>query len=342
MFVFSANRNIRSREVMSTNKANRPYRKAAKKDVSKILQILSTIYPLSESLQQAFYTNTRTIQLQKNETLMMQGDICHYMYFIKKGALAGHSVHNHKKITTYISIENEFVSSITGLHGITPSKETVVAVERSELLAMHNDVLQQFFKTYFDFNFIFRVMVEQYYRDAQERSYIIRIGNASERYMYFIQTKPGYIERLPEESIASLLNIKPVTLARLKKKFAARASQEPDAEKQCKQIDNYVRTGQLYRNKKISLASLSAGLGMGKHRLSSLINNYYHLTFSDYINSFRISSIQEKMSNPGILRKYTIEMLANDAGFTSRSAFYNAFKKATGISPTAYLQRITQ
>ena len=254
----------------------------------------------------------------------------------------GYSAHNNKQITTYISVENEFVSSITGLHGVTPSKETVVAVEHSVLLAMHNDVLQQLFKIYFDFNFIFRVMVEHYYRDAQERSYITRIGNARERYMYFIQTKPGYIERLPEESIASLLNIKPVTLARLKKQFAAQASQQLDAGEQSRQIDSDVRTRQLYRNKKISLASLSAELGISRHSLSSLINNYHHLTFSGYINSCRISSIKEQLSNPEVLRQYTIEMLAYDAGFTSRSAFYNAFKKITGISPKEYLQRLAQ
>ena len=325
---------------MSTHKAGRSYRKAAPKEVLPIIQMLSQIHPFSESLQQEFYTHIRTIQLPKNEILLKQGEICRYMYFIKKGALMGYSVHNNKKITTYISIENEFVSSITGLHGVVPSKETVVAVEPSELLAMHNDVLQQLFNKYFDFNFVFRVMVEQYYRDAQERSYIIRIGNARERYQYFIQNKPGYIERLPEESVASLLNIKPVTLTRLKKQFAGQAPHQPDAEQQLKQIDHTVRSRQLYRNKKISLASLSAELSISRHILSSLINNHYHLSFTDYINSCRISSIKEQLRNAAVLRKYTIEMLAYDAGFTSRSAFYSAFKKETGISPKEYLQQL--
>src|SRR5947208_520187 len=89
-------------EFMSNKKVNRPYPKAAKKDVLKIIQMLSTIYPLSESLQQEFYKHTHTIQLQKNEALMRQGEICNYMYFIKKGALMGYSAHNNKKITTYI------------------------------------------------------------------------------------------------------------------------------------------------------------------------------------------------------------------------------------------------
>jgi len=316
------------------------YRKAVEKDVLQVIQILSTIYPFSDSLQQEFYKNVRTIQLPKDEVLIGQGEICNYMYFIKKGALMGYSVHNNKKITTYISVEDEFVSSITGLHGFTATKETVVAVEDSVLLALHNDVMQELFQAHFDFNFIFRVMVEKYYRDAQERSYIIRIGNARERYIYFTQTMPGYIERLPEDSVASLLNIKPGTLARLKKQFAVHASQEHSDKEQCIRIDSYIRSRQLYRNKKISLASLSVELGIAKHKLSSLINNYHHLTFSDYINSFRIGSIKELLSNSETLRQYTIGMMANDAGFTSRSAFYNAFRKETGISPKEYLQRI--
>lgn len=328
---------------MSHNKTGRPYRKAGEMDVLQIIRMLSSIYPMSEGLKQEFYKNIRSIELQKNDILLKQGEICHYMYFIKKGALMGYSAHNGKKITTYISVENEFVSSITGLHGVSPSKETVVAVEHSVLLAMHNDVMQQLFTVYFDFNFIFRVMVEKYYRDAQERSYIIRIGNARERYMYFAQTMPGYMERLPEESVASLLNIKAVTLARLKKQFAAAAKpQASEDEEKCRQLDHHIRSRQLYRNKKISLTSLSAELGIGRHRLSSLINNYYHLTFSDYINSFRINRIKEQLKDTRVLQRHTIEMLANDAGFASRSAFYSAFKKETGISPKEYLQRLAK
>lgn len=325
---------------MNNSQSYKIYNKAAKKDVAQIVQMLSAIYPLCESLQQDLYKHTRLIRLKKDEALVTQGEICHYMCFIKKGAMMGYSVHNNKRITTYISVENEFVSSITGLHGVAPSKETIIAIEPTILIALHNEVMQQLFSTYFDFNFIFRMMVEQYYRDAQERSYIIRIGNARERYMYFAQAKPGHIERLPEENVASLLNIKSATLARLKKQFAGRTQLPADDENLCRKIDECMRVSQLYRNKKISLTSLSAELGIGRHRLSSLINNYYHLSFFDYINSCRISSIKEQMANTEILRRYTIEMLAHDAGFTSRSAFYNAFRKETGISPKEYLQSL--
>jgi hypothetical protein len=49
-------------------------------------------------------------------------------------------------------------------------------------------------------------------QDAQERTHIIRVGNAKERYLYFIEARHGFIDRLPIEHIASLLDMKPETI----------------------------------------------------------------------------------------------------------------------------------
>lgn len=253
-----------------------------------------------------------------------------------------YSIHNRKKITTYISVENEFVSSITGLHGAVPALETMEAVEPTTMLAMHNDAMQELFETHFDFNYIFRVMVEKYYRDAQERSHIIRIGNARERYAYFIENKPGYIERLPVETIASFLDIKPATLLRIKKQFCATAAQQHHTEQQCIRINDYIWQKALYANKNISLTSLAKALDMPPHSLSLLINHHYHQNFTDYINTLRINRIQQQITLAGSLKNYTIEAMASDVGFASRSAFYNAFKKVTGTTPLQYVQSLAQ
>ncbi|ANI88316.1 hypothetical protein A9P82_02750 [Arachidicoccus ginsenosidimutans] len=316
------------------------YQKADKKDIDDVLNLLGSIYPLSKELKDKFYKNTLTLQLQKGETLIDQGEICNYIYFIKSGAMMGSSIHHKRKIITYISIENTFLSSISGLHGVVPSRESIVAVEQSTLLALHNDVLQQLFKNHFDFNYIFRVVIEQYYRDAQERSYIVRLGNARERYEYFTQTKPGYIERLPEESVASLLNIKPVTLSRLKKQFKTQELRKQEAEQLFKQINNDILERKLYTNKKISLKSLSVELGIASHRLSSVINSCSQRTFLNYVNAIRINSIKQYLANPEYLRRYTVEVLAYDAGFSSRSTFYSAFKKEVGVTPAEYLRQL--
>jgi len=250
------------------------------------------------------------------------------MYFIKKGALMGCTTYKGKRIVTYMSVENEFVSSISGLHGMNISKEEISAIEDVELFGIHNDVLQRLFQQYFDLNFLFRVMVEQYYRDAQERTHIVRVGSAKERYLYFIQTKPGYMERLPHEYIASLLDMKPLTLAKIKK--------DKETEELCEYVENYMSAKQVFKDRELSLHSLSALLNLSTHQLSSLLNNQFQQKFMDFVNMYRINHIKEQISLPGTLQNLTIETVANNAGFSSRSAFYNSFKKNVGMSPIEF------
>lgn len=318
------------------------YPQASKQDIDYLIQLLNTVRPVSAALKEAFYRHVVTLQVPKHGILVHQGDICGYMYFIQKGAIMAYSTHNRKKITTYISVENEFVSSITGLHGAVPAMETMEAVEDTTMLAMHNDAMQELFETHFDFNYIFRIMVEKYYRDAQERSHIIRIGNATERYAHFIHNKPGYIERLPADSIASFLDIKPATLLRIKKQFEAGAAQKANTDLLCRQLHNTIWENALYADKNINISSLAKALKISSHRLSRLINHHYHQNFTDYINSLRIRRIQQQIAANDGLKHFTIEAMAGEVGFTSRSAFYYAFKKVTGTTPLQYVQNVTE
>lgn len=322
-----------------TLKANYP--PANEKDIDYLIQLLSTVRPVSNALKQAIHQHVVMLHVPKHSILVKQGDICNYMYFIQKGAVMAYSIHNRKKITTYISIENEFVSSITGLHGAAPAMETMEAVEDTTLLAMHNEVMQQLFEAHFDFNYIFRVMVEKYYRDAQERSHIIRIGNARERYAYFFENKPGYLERLPVESVASFLDIKPATLLRIKKQFDTEAPNR-DTGQQCRRINEQIWQHALYADKNISITSLAKVLNIPASSLSKLINDHYHQHFADYINTHRINRILEQIALAGSLKNYTIEAMASEVGFASRSAFYYAFRKVTGTTPLQYVQNLAE
>ncbi|BAV07176.1 cAMP-binding domain of CRP or a regulatory subunit of cAMP-dependent protein kinases [Filimonas lacunae] len=319
---------------------NIPFPYAAKEDIDYVIQLLSTIYPVSDALKAEFHQHVVVIHGSKNEILARQGEVCNYLYFIKTGAIMGYTLHNRKQITTYISIENEFVSSISGLYGTAPSVENMMTVEPSVLLAISLEKVRGLLEHYFDFNYIVRIMMERYYQDAQERALVIRIGNASERFAYFMRTKPGYLERLSVEHISSFLDIKPATLSRIKKQYIAAPAQAKETSEACQHIDTYIQANKPYTNRNITLAGLAAELEMTPHALSLLLNNHYHLNFTDFINNQRVNSIKEQMSQPGSLQNITIEALATQVGFSSRSAFYNAFKKLVGMSPLQYAQSL--
>jgi len=318
------------------------YHQANKADIDKVVQLLRLIHPISDALSKEIYEHYVALDLPKGAVLIDEGETCQYMYFILKGALMAHSTHKKKKIITYISVENEFVSSISGMHGAGPTKEGIIAVEPTSLIAFPNAVLMQMFEKHFDFNYIFRILVQKYYQDAQERSHIIRVGNARERYFYFLQTKPGYIDRLPFENIASLLDMKAQTLAKIRKQHELSLKKDEETEQLCKALEDQLQQKQLYRNKELSLATLAGVLGISGHRLSSLLNNQYHQNFVDYVNTCRINSIRQQMQSPDALQHYTVEAMAYGAGFRSRSAFYSAFKKNTGCSPLDYIQQLQQ
>lgn len=312
------------------------YKTAAKPDVDYLLGMLGTIYPISEELSAAVYKKAAGLKIKKGTVLLQEGECCRYIYFIKRGALMGQTTHKKKNIVTYISIDNEFVSSISGLHGVTPSREAIIAVEDSELLAMHNEDLQALFLKHFDMNFIFRVMIEQYYRDAQERAHIVRVGNVKERYLYFIKTKPGYMERLPLHLVASMLNMKPATLLRVQKQHRLSLQKDQETERWCHEIENYIIRQGAFKEAGLNLVQVARKLSVSPHQLSALFNNIYGLSFVDFVNRQRVLHIQQQMVAKEAVHHYTIEALAKDCGFASRSAFYSAFKKITGTSPAQY------
>lgn len=312
------------------------YRQALREDVTYILGMLGTIYPVSKELAAAFYEKTVYLEISRDKMLLKEGSHCQYMYFIKKGALMGQTIHKKKQIVTYISIENEFVSSISGLHGVVPSQESIIAVEDSQLLAMHNNDLQELFLRHFDMNFLFRVMVEKYYRDAQERTHIIRVGNAKERYMHFVNTRPGYIERLPLHLVASMLDMKLPTLLKVQKQHQLSLKKDRESEEWCRKIEEYIVRQEMYKVSGLSLEKMAKDLSIATHKLSAIFNNTYQLTFTDFVNRCRVRNIQQYMADKDAMHHYTIEALAKNAGFSTRSAFYNAFKKITGMNPAQY------
>ncbi len=311
-------------------------KKAAKADIDHIIFVLTQVCEITNQLRSEIYNNTYEFKYKKDEVLVEEGGYCNYMYFIKKGALMGCTTYKGKKIVTYMTIENEFVSSISGLYGKAPSKEEISAIEDSHLIAIPNDVLLDMFKHHFDLNFLFRIMVEKYYADAQERTHIVRVGSAKERYLYFTQTKPGYMDRLPMEYIAALLDMKPLTLIKIKRQYSLSLKKDEETEELCKCIENQMIEKEVFKDKNLSLNSLSMLLNLTTHQLSSLLNNQFQQKFMDFVNTYRINHIKSQIVQPHILHNYTIETLANNAGFSSRSAFYNAFKKAVGMSPIEY------
>ncbi|WCT12279.1 helix-turn-helix domain-containing protein [Mucilaginibacter jinjuensis] len=91
-----------------------------------------------------------------------------------------------------------------------------------------------------------------------------------------------------------------------------------------------------FLNKKITVAELSARIGIPKHHLTYLISQEMDLYFPDYINMQRVKYFKENCNNTR-WPVLTLEAIGQEIGFNSRTTFFRAFIKLNGISPSEYL-----
>lgn len=102
-------------------------------------------------------------------------------------------------------------------------------------------------------------------------------------------------------------------------------------------IEEHLATAKPYLRQGYSLRNLSEDLDITYTYLSFIINREYGLNFNDLINRYRINHMQKLMEEPNA-HMYTLEGLAQQSGFNSRSTFYRAFQKSTGKIPSAFLR----
>lgn len=74
--------------------------------------------------------------------------------------------------------------------------------------------------------------------------------------------------------------------------------------------------------------------------LSQAINDSYNQGFSSLLNELRVKEACIIL-NSEVSKSYTIEAIAHQVGFNSKSAFNAAFKRFTGVTPSYYIQNQT-
>ena len=93
-----------------------------------------------------------------------------------------------------------------------------------------------------------------------------------------------------------------------------------------------------FTNPDLSLETASAHLSISPGYLSQLINAISGTSFPEFINALRVNEAKQLLMDAEYAN-YTIVAIGLEAGFNSKSAFYNAFKKQSGQTPSEYRSR---
>lgn len=101
-------------------------------------------------------------------------------------------------------------------------------------------------------------------------------------------------------------------------------------------LRNYMLEHRPYLNPELTLKNLAELMDLQHHNLSQVINENFGQNYYEFINSYRIEEAKRLLKEPNY-RDYTLTAIGFEAGFNSKSAFYAAFKKSTGVSPAKFM-----
>lgn len=100
-------------------------------------------------------------------------------------------------------------------------------------------------------------------------------------------------------------------------------------------LEQWMRENKMFTHRDLTLDQLAGTVDIPSREISYIINKGLNKNFNEWINQYRVNLVKE-MLDDHFNRHLTIDALAEEAGFNSRSSFYDAFKKITGTTPTGY------
>ena len=106
-----------------------------------------------------------------------------------------------------------------------------------------------------------------------------------------------------------------------------------------KNLEIVMETKKPYIDYDFDIKDLAKLVNTTMHKLSRVINESFNKSFYEFVNKYRIKEIESKLKDP-INNNLTVISLAYDCGFSSKSAFYSAFKHFTGTTPTEYRKNL--
>ncbi len=122
-------------------------------------------------------------------------------------------------------------------------------------------------------------------------------------------------------------------------KYAKSSLSDEQADAILSRVTRLMETERPYLEMGLTLPILSKMLDVSPNHLSQVINGKLNKSFFDFVNMYRVEETKKALISPESDR-FSILGIAMDAGFNSKSSFYTAFKKHTGMTPSQFKERL--
>ena len=181
-----------------------------------LFYLLNSIYPLSEALKEYLALNLETKEIRKKDILLKAGHVCRNIYFIESGLLRCYYIHREHEICSWFMKEGDVIASVESFFNQKESYESIQALEDSTLHYISFQKLEHIYRTYPEFNYVGRELVQKYYKLSEQRLYSLRMQRGLERFEYLKENHPELVQRVEQKYLASYLGITEQYLSMLK------------------------------------------------------------------------------------------------------------------------------
>jgi len=173
---------------------------------------------LSDEDKHLIQENFKLKKLRKKQYYLQEGDVSKYIGFLIKGAMRMYSVDQkgHEHIVRF-GVENWWMGDYESFNMLTPTKYNVDAVEDSELLMTSNPQILHLTDKIPAVAEMIKMLDRRANIATQNRIHAAISLTAEERYQHLQDAYPAFIQRFPQNMIASYLGISPETLSRIRK-----------------------------------------------------------------------------------------------------------------------------
>lgn len=179
-------------------------------------RIAEVNHPLSRESVHALAEILVCRKYRKGEIVLQAGEVCKAMLFIEKGMLRQFYYKYDKDLTEHIGYENGMIICIESYFLQEPTRLMVETLEASVVWELPRVEVEKLIDQYHDIERLYRSFIEHSLIESQVKADTLRFEPAHERYNKLLQLHPEILKRAPLVYIASLLQMTPETLSRVR------------------------------------------------------------------------------------------------------------------------------
>jgi CRP-like cAMP-binding protein len=184
--------------------------------MSKIIEVLRQIAPLSDTDAERLMEITKTIQIQKGDFWIESGKKNDMMAFIDKGYLRKYYVKDGDEITDFFYFENEFTADLPSIVGNVLPHANVVAMKKTALTAFSYHDFDKLCQSSLAFEHLHRLVFQYTFLRFYNRTMSFIMKTPKERYDELLASNSQVLQNVTQYHIASYLGISAQHLSRLR------------------------------------------------------------------------------------------------------------------------------